>query len=215
MSTFVVGGTVIYSLSTAPTMAPLILSKGERTTVSVTRVFPEELGLELQFRREPWEKRPELGSYTTRGDPWKDGYLEFESPGEPVLIVAETGGGRVAYEAMPNSGWSERIIWRELVPFADDGRPNRFVVPVKSNTRLRLPAGTPELTLTVAEVGKAIEGESVVVIVRAPVGFKGPSSHNYVWVSLFAFWPILWIPLLIYLAILLKPRPQIYGGKEC
>ncbi len=79
-------GTIVYQLSSRFLSIPLPLIPNKTVDISIFRVLPDTLRLELRFTRKSWfEERPELGKYYLASDDWKrTGFLDFPEPGEPI-----------------------------------------------------------------------------------------------------------------------------------
>jgi hypothetical protein len=204
LSILVITGTIIYQLSSLVVSIPLVLNPNNTIDVSLFRILPDTLILELEFTRKSWdEKRPELGEYRA-GDSWRQtGFLDFAEPGELVKLLIRGIDKEVVYKAMPAGGRGETSVSRDLDPFPDDGNPNHFEWPINDKLRYPLKVGSTKLLISVIEVGKKIAGEQVLLVIRPPITFK-VIRRNYYFLWWFVFWPF-YILLLAYLGrVLLK-----------
>ncbi|MCX7087884.1 MAG: hypothetical protein NTV00_07505 [Methylococcales bacterium] len=195
-------GTIAYQLSSWFISVPLTLNPNNTIDVSVFRILPDTLSLELVFTRKSWdEKRPELGEYLA-GDDWrKTGFLGFSEPGEPIKLLVRSVDKQIVYTAMPAGGRGETTIYRDLVPFVDDGNPRHFQWPIKDNLRYPLNVGNTKLNISVIEVGKRIVGEQVSLVIVPPITARG-ARMNYFFLWWFWLWPFC-ISLLAYLGVVL------------
>lgn len=198
---FLAAGTAAFLLSSSPTINAIELVPNASIDVSIFRPHPDVIRLSLEFERHSGQERPELGKYTYRGDWRESGFLEFVDPGLPIKLLVRREGKEAVYEAMPADSHG-KTIGRELIPFVDDGKPNRFQWPPDLTLRHKLPLGYSHFTITVAEVGNQIKGEKAKIIVEPPVTFKTVAPHyGYIW--WFRFWPLYTLLLLIYGFVLL------------
>lgn len=200
LSFIVTSGTIAYQLSSWFVSVPLTLNPNNIIDVSIFRILPDTLDLELIFTRKSWdEKRPELGEYLA-GDDWrKTGFLDFSEPGEPIKLLIRSADREVIYTAMPAGGRGETTVFRDLVPFVDDGNSKHFQWPIRSHYPLNV--GSSKLFISVIEVGKKIVGEQAYIVIKPPIMFKA-IRMNYYFLWWFVFWPF-YILLLAYLGIVL------------
>lgn len=192
---------VAFELSSTPSDAYLSLNPGATGDVSVFRLFPASLALDVEFKRNGWhDKRPELGVYRYNANFRESGYLEFKQPGEPVTIrITSDSGIDKLFEALPSSGYNASVITRNLVVGNEDGTPHRFKWPPRRET---LRAGISHLSITVVDVGPTLVGEHVTFSVKSPLGFKSVAP-GYGWLHWLFFWPVFVLFLAIYGAVLL------------
>lgn len=194
-------GAIISSLSSSPTITSIELVPNASVSVSVFRPLPDAIRLYMEFDRPKGQKRPELGEYAARGDWRQTGVLDFVNPGSPVKLLVRGEDKEVIYEAMPAGSYGI-TVGREVVPFVDDGNPNRFRWPPDLTLRHNLPAGYSNFTITVHEVGSPLKGEKVKIIIDPPVTFKAVAPrYGLIW--WFIFWPLCALPLLVYGLVLL------------
>jgi hypothetical protein len=199
----VAAGTIGFHLSVTPIAATLYLQPKETVELSAFRLFPDFLRLAIRFDRVSGQERPELGSSRSKES---DGYREFLNPGVPIKLLIEVEGDRIVFEALPANTYGE-TIGRQLVPFVDDGSPDRFQWP---STKRNLPAGFSKLNVTVLDVGQQLAGEKVTLVLRAPISLKTVAPHfGYGLLSWFLYWPLYTILLAGYGAVLiLQTRRQ-------
>jgi hypothetical protein len=192
---------VAFELSSVRSDTYLSLNPGATGNVSVFRLFPAPLALDVQFKRNGWnDKRSELGVYQYNSNFRESGYLEFKQPGEPVTIrVTSDSGIDKLFDALPNSAYNASEITRNLVVANEDGSPRRFKWPPRLET---LRAGISHLTITVVDVGPTLAGEHVTFSVKPPLGFKFVAP-DYGWMYWLFFWPVFVLFLAIYGAVLL------------
>lgn len=179
------------------------LSPNASVEISAFRPLPHKVHLFFRFNTTAG-KRVELGEYrTTSRSGWDAGFLEFPDPGTPIKISVRSDDGRTRiYEALPASGFSETSINRELVPFVDDGSPNRFEWPPHWGLAASLRPGFSSFNVTILEAGPLLVGESVAVIVDPPISFKSAApGYEFLW--WFMFSPVYAMVLLVYGGILL------------
>lgn len=194
-------GAIISSLSSSPTITSIELVPNASVNVSVFRPLPDAIRLSMAFERPKGEKRLELGEYTHREDWRRTGFLDFNNPGAPIKLLVLGEDKEVVYEAMPAGSYGT-TIGRELVPFVDDGNPNRFQWPPDLTLRHYLPAGYSDFIITVQEVGSQLKGEKVKIIIEPPITFKTVAPrYGYIW--WFIYWPLYALPLLVYGLVLL------------
>jgi hypothetical protein len=200
--TVAIGG-IAADISWTPIFASLTLRPGESINVPVFRVLPEKIRIELGFKNTT-PMRPELGSHVNLNGQKRRDALEFPNPGEPIKLLLRSETRELICEAWPGSSFSgggERT-GRELVPYVDDRDPNLFPLPSNPTRLLDVPMGESILNISVLEVGKSITGESVDVLIHAPITWKH-ISPNYGFLSWFSFWPIYVLILAIYGAVLM------------
>jgi len=193
-----VAGVVAARLSSAPELAQLRLIPGEAATVSVFRLFPDSVRLFVRFDRlPPAAPRPELGEFQAAGGP---GYVAFNTPGAPVVLRIRAQSATVDFEALPATAYGSEHIDRELVVLKEDGDPRRFQWPPDNLARPRLPAGRSSITITAVEVGAALAGEGVTVVIEPPLTFKAASpGYGFLW--WFFIWPLWAAALVAYAAV--------------
>src|SRR6188508_2890813 len=83
LSTLLLIGAVAARVSSSQEIAILALLEGQTARFSVFRIFPDVLRLSMEFDRGEAFERPELGNFVNDRGP---GYLEFASPGAPVVL---------------------------------------------------------------------------------------------------------------------------------
>ena len=195
---FLLAGALVANLSSSPDVAILPLVAGESVRLAVFRMSPDAVRLSFNFPRLLGQNRPELGDYAmTRGP----GYIEFRSPGQPVVVKVQGPESTADYEALPASGYSNAYISRDFVVRENDGNPSRFVWPPINAMRPVLPRGQSVITLTVVQVGAALSGERVQAVIEPPLSFKSAMpGYGFLW--WFFFWPVFAVPLAVYAAYL-------------
>lgn len=187
-------GTAALHIASHTVRARIDLVPGANVSIAVFRLAPDAPRLSMEFE-DPAHARPPMGYRRSRPElgEWgpidKDGSLRFGNPGEMVKFRVVDQTDAQIYEALPAGGRSEGLIHRDLVRFVEDGDANRFrwppLLPSPS-----IPAGRSVLDVSVLEVGDAIRGESVTVVVQAPLGFKSGTGGAIRWLWYFYFWPI-------------------------
>ena len=189
----ILGATALHIASYAA-RARIDLVPGAHVSIPVFRFVQDSPRLSLEFDN-PTQAPPSTGYFLSRPElgEWRpsqrEGTLYFANPGEAVKL---RGAGRKhaqVYEALPAGGWGKNRIHRSLTPFLDDGDPTRFRWPPLLPSR-SIPAGRSTLDITVLEVGDAIQGERVTVVVEPPLTFKRGSGGPIDWLWYFYFWPI-------------------------
>ncbi len=187
--------TLAARLSSSPSVFPLTLSPGSSGSCIAFRLLPDSVRISLRFRG---FQRPELGNYISRHG---DGFVLFDSPGEPIVLEVRGPRGVAMYEALPASSYSAPYIRRSLVVRDFDDDPHRFQWPPNNASRTILPIGTSTVTLTVLSVGAPLSGEEVSAILEAPLSIKSASpGYGFLW--WFFFWPVFAVPLGAYAAYL-------------
>ena len=187
-------GVVAARISSSADVAPLTLTVGESVTFSVFRLFPDAVRISLDFDRKNGRLRPELGEFTTTRGP---NYVEFDLPGEPVVLQVRGPTATADYEALPAGSFGAKQIGRTLVVRDSDANPRRFVWPPNDSAMPTLPFGFSAVTLRVIEVGAPLSGEKVAAIIKPPLSFKsGVPAYGFLW--WFFFWPVFALPLVAY-----------------
>jgi hypothetical protein len=198
----VAASTAVYFLSSSPTIASITLVPNESIDLSVFRPLAHGMNLSLGFEKHREQKRPELGDQAHRGDWRKNGFVEVVDPGLPVKLLVRGKGKNVIYEAMPANWQGGTTAWRILLPYVDDGNPNRFPWPPDLTLRHELPPGYSHFIITVQEVGDQLIGEKTRIMIEPPVSFKSHApGYGYIW--WFEFWWLYAAVLLIYGFVLL------------
>jgi hypothetical protein len=202
---FLVAGVVAAKMSASATVFPLTLSVGESVTVSVLRLLPGDfVSIELGFDRDMphgYKASADLGYWQTKEE---GGFLEFDLPGEPIVIQVRAASTTVDFEALPAGSRDHERVYREIVPrVGDDGDLRRFPWPPDSAARPQIPPGRSMLTLTVVEVGRSLSGEKVTAILIPPLTekFVRP-NYGFLWWFL-VLWPVMTAPLACWAAYLL------------
>ena len=201
---FVTLGVLAYTMS-APKSVTVKLRPNELVEMSTFRPHSHSLELFLEFVRTKGDERTELGDYRTSGLDWKKaGFLEFPNPGTPIKLLVRIKGKDVVYEALPRGGHNARMMSRDLIPFVDDGNPNRFQWPPDHTLRLNLPSGYSKIHISVLEIGAPLLDEQVTLFIKSPISLKfmPPSGYGIIW--WFMFWPLYVFSLVVYGAILLR-----------
>ena len=171
--------------------------------VSVFRPLPDVLRLSLRFNSTEGQKRPELGDYARTGRDWREsGFLEFPKPGAPIKLLVRGEGKEIVYEALPASAYGAATIRRDLVPFVDDGNPNRFQWPPNLALRPSLPSGYSTFNISVFEVEPQLVNEQAILIIGSPITFKTVApGYGFLW--WFMFWPLYALILVGYGVVLI------------
>ena len=182
-----IAGTVLMKISSATQYYPLTLKPGEVVRVSAFRLFADTLRLSLQFDRPQDAERPELGEFSNR-----DGgnALAFDNPGAAIKVHVSGTYPTAVYEALPKSSHTSENIWRDLMPFVDDGNAAKVPWPPQVADYASLKRGSNSLDVTVLDVGQPLFGEKVSLIVEPPLGFKSTTrAYDFLWP--FFFWPVI------------------------
>ena len=198
LSVLVLAGTFAARVSSSPAIATLALTKDGTARVSVFRLLPDAARVSIEFERARGQERPELGSFVSKSG---SGWIEFSSPGAPVIVQVRGPESAAEYEALPATAYGAQHISRDLVVRGGDGNPHRFVWPPDNAARPVLPAGWSTLEFSVVEVGAPLADQVVQVVVEPPLSFKS-SIPGYGFLWWFFFWPILAFPLACYGAYL-------------
>ncbi len=198
LSLLVLAGALAVHVSSSPTGVEIALIEGQTAQVPVFRLLPDASRMTLKFQRTHGQERPELGYYSNKSGP---GYIEFASPGEPIIIHVRGPYSSAEYEASPATGYSDQHFSRDLDVRDHDGNPNRFAWPPNNASRPTLPAGWSTVELTVVSVGESMAGEVVRAVVEPPLSFKS-SMPGYGFLWWFFFWPVFALPLACYCAYL-------------
>lgn len=195
-------GAIAAQLASSRDVAPLTLTEGESVTITIFRVLPDTLQASLRFDKTQGSRRPELGEFTARSGA---NHIEFDSPGEPVVVQIQGRDSTVIYEALPAGVHGSTYTERRLVIRDADGNPNRFVWPPDQASKPKLPIGRSEVTIKVLNVGAALSGERIQMVVEAPLSFK-TSMPGYGFLWWFFFWPVWAVVLLAYAGFLVWRR---------
>ncbi len=195
LTALVLAGTLAARVSSSASVATLKLAKGETARISVFRLLPDVARVTLRFEHAHGQERPELGSFATkRGSGW----IEFASPGAPIIVEVRSPRSTAEYEALPASAYGSR----DLVVHDKDGDPNRFAWPPNNAARPVLPSGWSTIEVFVASVGAPLTDEVAQVVVEPPLSFKS-SMPGYGLLWWFFFWPIFTLALACWGAYLL------------
>jgi hypothetical protein len=193
-SVIVAAGAISARVSASATRAEITLSPGQSISVPVFRLFPASIAISLEFFRTPGTRRPELGEFVSSDGP---GFIEFKSPGEPIVVNVKGPHAAARFEALPAGGYGVESIQRTLVVLENDGNPRRFPWPGNYERVPKLPRGASMVAITVEDVGQAILGERVTVVLEPPLSFKGAATgYGFLW--WFFFWPVFAACLLLY-----------------
>jgi hypothetical protein len=171
------------------TFVDLELTPGKVIDLHLFRFFEDRLGLELRFRAEGCQRRPELGEWRT--DNRQTGLLIFPRPGADVRLSASVSGSpAIIYEAMPLSSYCSDSNLRRMTsdpPIA----PGTWRWPPPSEApSLALHPGFTDVRLEVTLVEPPLVGETVGLYVPPPLAvlyYRG--SVSYLSAALW-FWPI-------------------------
>lgn len=208
LSLLVLIGALAAHVSSVQKAAVIPLTAGRTLQLSAFRIFPHAVRLSVVFDRAQDQERPELGAFVTKSG---SGYLEFESPGEPVIFEVRGPVSAARYEALPATAHDARHIHRDLVVRDTDGNAHRFAWPPDDAGRPVLPAGGSTVDLTVVAAGGTLGGEVVTVILEPPLSFKSAATgYGFLW--WFFFWPIMAIPLACYGACLVRKTWHARSG---
>lgn len=194
-------GLLVCLQSSLPAVTSISLVPNSSVNVTVFRPFPDMASVSMEFNNPGRQGRPLLGNSRGGGDWQKTGFLYFGNPGEPIKVRVSVAGKAVVYEALPTSGYGATSN-RDLVPFVDDGEPNRFQWPPENRLRNKLPAGYSDITVTILEVGAQLKGERVKLIIKPPVDYMS-FKPNYGLIWPFIYWQLYTLPLLVYGLVLL------------
>ena len=185
-------------------MVPIVLSPGFVAHQKVFRYGDDHLRMQLVFRGEA-TKRPELGNYGLPANVPRD-RLEFSNPGAEIVLKAssDSAGTPIPYSALPNSGHSPGLIYRNLVAGLNE-RPGVWKWP-PANPGLSLEPGTNDVRVEVATVGREISGENINLIIHPEIGFKACGSQ-VCWLWAWFAWPFFLIVQLIWAFALFRTAP--------
>jgi hypothetical protein len=195
-------GTTALKISSTPKEVSIDLKHNKSIEISVFRIFPHLLRIEIQFSPNKSEAFNELGIYKTVGNWHETGYLEFPEPGIPLKVSISINGKKIIYEALPINKHYDRL-YRALVPFIDDGNSQNFSWPQSKSNFHELHSGFNNLTISFIDIGKETAKEKVSIIINPPVDFK-VVANNYGFLWLFYFWPIYALLLGIFGVVLLE-----------
>ena len=202
LTVFVFVHVILFNLSDS-THLSIRLSPNGTVELPIFRPYPHPLSLYLYFERMEGQERPELGTSDGGTDWQKTGFLDLRNPGEPIRLRVQGGDREVIYEVLPAGSNSARRIGRDLVPFVDDGNPNRIPWPPNLALRPTVLSGHSVLTFSVIEVGERLAGEQATLIVESPIAFKFMPSPGYSLLWWFMLWPGFAFLLAVYWAVLL------------
>jgi hypothetical protein len=188
----VTGGVALYvflgSIAAYNHVIPLELTPGRFIDARVFRLAEDTLRLSMNFRVSSTAQRPELGESSSER---QKGHLHFKKPGASVKVLASVDNAKpIFYEALPASAYGATGITRPLTsnlslapgvwrwPPPDD-RPDPVLKP-----------GFTTIRITVDSVEEPLRGESVELIIDAPLGFKSVMPNvSWLWWSF--FWPLM------------------------
>lgn len=179
-----------------PTNVKVRLKPGDTVSLTALRLNSQPLELYLLFDRVYGEKRPELGRFDTEFLA-ANGAIDFPDPGAPVKLQIGSDSTRTIYEALPARGADANHWRRTLVPFADDGNPNRIPWPSSAASVHKAEPGLNIISATVIGVGGPLENEVVTLSLAPPIDNSRaqPGYEFFLW---FRFWLIYIILLVIY-----------------
>lgn len=206
---FCIMGAIAYELSSHPVIVPLHLLPNETVKVSVFRVLPATLEIQLRFTRPSGEAKG-MGSGGTRYS--FGGGLCHLSPGEPITVLAESDGQRATYEALPNGIVGGTLFIRDLTPYSDRENLRNCTWPPNNSLRPLIRSGFSTVSITVTDVGRELIGEQATMVIVPPVGFKS-TAQDYGLIWFFMFWPVYAFLLLIYMLVLWF-MTAVYRAKE-
>ncbi len=208
-----VTGTAAYLVSSKLNKVNITLKEGEIINTKLFRIHPHHLSLELRFKGEGRDSRPELGNYKTEGNWQETGLLKFTNPGEPIKLLVNSANQRTVYEALPASGYGQTTIIKRLQPFVNDNDHTSVSWPPGNDFRHQIKQGLNSYQITVIEVGKSLINEEVSLVINPPISFK-TVAQNYSYLWCFYFWPLYAFVLVISAMILtFKDRRRTKIGK--
>ncbi|MDO5686696.1 MAG: hypothetical protein Q4G42_04850 [Neisseria sp.] len=195
----------LYYFSSQHTTITLTLNEGETVEAHVFRPLPYRAeGMELWFRHDLGQARPELGTWAGQRE---QGKMVFADAGAPLqLAIAMNHGDFEAHNALPASGFGQNTIPRQLVcaqAMTDAVTFNPDAACIKDHAA-EYAAGLTAVTIKVLQVDESLRGERVQLIMRPPLGFsEGQENGLYGWLWLMYFYPIYLVILLLWLVVLL------------
>lgn len=191
MVSLVVVGTCLFQLSVYQPQQPLTLRAGESIQTSVWRPMAHPVQFSLRFERAPGQSRPELGEWVTPSIQPEGPVvpsLVFSKPGEPIKVLVEIDGKQAVYTALPASSQSEGAVERPLTPWVESANPGEIAWPPATQRAMAQAAGKSQFHITVQEVGGALQGEKVQLLIQPPLNFKSAQpGYDSLW--LMFFWP--------------------------
>ena len=138
---------------------PLTLSEGARVEMMLVRLFPDTLGLELEFRKDT-DFRVKHGDWKYREDASAPGYLRRDQPGLPIrLRVSVSGGAPVLYEALYTTTTGVSYIRRRMTTDLSVEHGLRSLEPAP-DVRPALSPGITRVAIEVESVSPALAGET-------------------------------------------------------
>lgn len=194
------------------TGVPIKLKPGERATVSLVRLSEDLLTFDLIFQAPGCQRRPELGEWRPREEA---GFLKFApgTTGAAVHMVASISESNpVEFDALP------------LVAYCSDSNVRAMSAnlpvepgvyrwpPPPSTPAIHLHPGVNTVQFEVTSVGPPIMGETVQLVVLAPLGFESyRSGLGWLWGGL--LWPAFLISQLIW-CFGLASKTWLRGGSN-
>jgi len=174
-----------------PIVIPIKLEETASVRIPIFRPVPDSLRISLKFENIDTKDRSALGRWSNDKGDWREtGYINFLEPGESILLQVIDDVNTTIYEAEPAGGVeSSETVWRDFVPYVNDGRPNIFVWPPKNEQRTKLHTGKTNLNISVLQVGANLRGETASLIIDSPISFKSV-AQNYELIWWIIFWPI-------------------------
>lgn len=205
-------GCGLLDVSSKSHYAKIVLKEGE--TAEFHPFYPLTANFTYirgKFNRTSLE-RPELGDSQNKNDWRKDGYIHYKNPGVPILLkVTLNQQTEFLMRAMPNSGRNSKSFFRDFTLTEEKYDLYKFPWP-PSGIRENLPKmrGRSSIHVEVKQVGAALRGETIELVLGPPQGFKS-GQENYGWLWFFYFIPLISIPfslVWIFAALLLNRRYQ-------
>lgn len=156
----------------------IILKEGETVEVTLTRTAPDNLGLEIDHKRDGRDGA-ELGEWAPNLNS-PENALVFDNPGPEVRVSASNSIGTVIYETLPVSSRSKEALYRDLTVFINDNDRHSFPDYTMSNG-LQLKSGETDVKITIEKVDPELVGELVNINIDSPVTFKSTADGYGFW----------------------------------
>jgi hypothetical protein len=171
------------------TTASIELTPGVKVDLDLFRITDDTLDLVLSFRANGCEQRPELGKW--RLDARTAGVMRFTDPGSDVRIRASAQpSASIVYQAMPLSAYCSDSNVRNMTSNLSVEPGVWRIGPAASSPPLSLHRGINKVSFEVTTVGPPLVGETVKLIVIAPINARYYRSGLGVFVLGLWLWPL-------------------------
>lgn len=184
---------LLCKIASTPSITEITLKEGTVVEFNPFYLLPvNRPGFSADFKRNAGDKRPELGEWGGPDKRWKRDHwaLLFKKPGASLLFkISFNGSPEVLYQATPVAALGGNSVMRRIVPAFDPPEPDMIPWFYDAPAEKLMPMGGNKVQIKVYYVAPEIRGETIKLVMSAPLGFKSTQvEYNFLWYFFFIPW---------------------------